>query len=319
MNLKLLTWNLDGLSEIPLSQRLEDICSLLLSVDPDVILFQEIIPAIVRILDQNMMRFGYYCIDLESISTSFPYFCRNYLKITLRSSFIESDFMKFPQSRMYRGMNMFQLQFEQKKILIINTHLESCKESTEERKNQLHQCFNLLLNHSSGPAILAGDLNLRDSEVKSKKEFPELKKQLIRNNYQIIDCWEHVGSPPHSRFTWFMNSQPQIRARFDRVYYKPNHDAETEVIRSFSLLGEELIESGATDGSCYISDHCGVVVSFSFQSSSRVDPPSDEQFQNSERREEESLRTKRKRQNESTNETKNDQKEVECYDLTEES
>jgi endonuclease/exonuclease/phosphatase family metal-dependent hydrolase len=312
MNLRLLTWNLDGLSEIPIYHRLEYICSLLLSVDPDVILFQEIVPAIVRILDQNMRRLGYYCVDLESVSASFPYFCRNYLKITLRSSFVTSNFVKFPQSQMYRGMNLLQVQFEQKNILILNTHLESCKESSEERKNQLHQCFEVLLNHS-GPAILAGDLNLRDSEVKSKKEFPELKKQAFGSINQIVDCWEYVGSPPNSRFTWFMNSQPQIRARFDRVYYKDNQQAE--VIQSFSLLGSELIESGASSDSSYVSDHCGIVVSFSFPSSPTVD--SITRRHNIENTGEGFSRIKRKRENESANEAR-EVTRAECYDLTEE-
>lgn len=49
-------------------------------------------------------------------------------------------------------------------LLIVNTHLESLKENSHIRQEQLLQAFKLIYNHK-GPAILGGDLNLRNVEV----------------------------------------------------------------------------------------------------------------------------------------------------------
>jgi endonuclease/exonuclease/phosphatase family metal-dependent hydrolase len=276
---KLVSWNIDGLSEIPLMERLDTIFSLLLSVDPDIILFQEVIPQVIDFLDQNLNRFGYFSTDIDSVSVQLPYFCRSYLKFQYQTSFLSSNFVEFPHSHMNRGYNTMILELESHShLLILNTHLESCKESSFERKQQLQECFHILSQHN-GPAILAGDLNLRDHEIKSKKEFPQLYLQnssssLITSSSasnstsvstshhcRIIDCWEQVGASPSSRFTWFFSIRPDIRARYDRIYYK-DENFTTETILSFDLLGKEIVQQGSISSeSPYLSDHCGLVVS----------------------------------------------------------
>jgi endonuclease/exonuclease/phosphatase family metal-dependent hydrolase len=270
MSLKIVSWNIDGLSEIPLNERLDVIFSLLISVDPDIILFQEVIPRVVRLLDQNLRRLGYFSPD--PASAHLPYFCRSYLKLIFQTSLISSSFVDFPQSQMSRGYNTILLQLEsQNHLLILNTHLESCKESAHERKNQLQQCFRVLSTHA-GPGILAGDLNLRDNEIKSKKEFPQLYQQRSSSSShsfshpQIIDCWEQAGSVPDSRFTWFLCTRPDIRARFDRVYYKDDN-CNSETVESFDLLAKEFVQEGSISNSVpYLSDHCGVIVKFQLPS-----------------------------------------------------
>lgn len=262
--LKVVSWNVDGLCDFsPLSNRLELIFSLLLSINPDLILFQEIIPDVIQELDHHLSLYGYFCLSFDNNMTRLPYFCRSYMKITLQSTFLRSSWMRFLSSHMGRGYEMIELNLNNHQLLILNTHLESCKESSEERKNQLKQCFEVLLNHP-GPAILLGDLNLRDHEIKSKEQFPELYQHSSLGSH-ISDCWECLGSPISTRFTWFMPSKPSIRARFDRGYFKQNTSFQKSLV-SFDLLGQELILEGILDESSYISDHCGLIVTMQYNS-----------------------------------------------------
>lgn len=52
-------------------------------------------------------------------------------------------------------------------VRLLNTHLESMKESSEIRKSQLQQCFTQLKEWNDGRTLIVfgGDLNIRDNEV----------------------------------------------------------------------------------------------------------------------------------------------------------
>ena len=51
-------------------------------------------------------------------------------------------------------------------VCLLNTHLESTKDFSDERVNQLNQVFNYISKVATNESVLfAGDLNLRDNEV----------------------------------------------------------------------------------------------------------------------------------------------------------
>lgn len=56
--------------------------------------------------------------------------------------------------------------FHNQVFTIITTHLESLKENSLERKDQLQECFSKMLNKRENHCVIfGGDLNLREAEL----------------------------------------------------------------------------------------------------------------------------------------------------------
>lgn len=103
--------------------------------------------------------------------------------------------------------------------------------------------------------ILAGDLNLREDEVK--------KVGGLTNG--IKDAWIEAGCEVNTKFTWDMKLNDNLvfrgnqkpRCRFDRVYYKSDG---TTLLRKFDLIGKQRLSSCDR----FSSDHWGILCEFSF-------------------------------------------------------
>ena len=107
------------------------------------------------------------------------------------------------------------------------------------------------LQESNKTAIFAGDLNIRDNEVKSVQVPP-----------RIIDVWEACGSVEKHKFTWdtdendnlewSFSPRPSSKLRFDRMYLSPS-DGKFKP-KKFELVGKERIPSCQR----FPSDHWGM-------------------------------------------------------------
>ena len=105
--------------------------------------------------------------------------------------------------------------------------------------------------------IFAGDLNLRDKEL----------KELGGLMGGIKDAWIEAGSDESKRFSWDMelndnltlNGSRKPRCRFDRVYYRASK-SEPVSVQKFDFIGKERLLTS----DCFASDHWGLFCEFSF-------------------------------------------------------
>ena len=97
-------------------------------------------------------------------------------------------------------------------LLVVNTHLESMKESSETRTAQLKTITRLMLQHE-GPAMVGGDLNMRDRE----------QKDAFLNaggaDDAMTDAYFFFNRPADARVTWELPDTPQAKGRFDMIYH----------------------------------------------------------------------------------------------------
>ena len=162
--------------------------------------------------------------------------------------------LHFPTSQMGRCLLYQELQIYGHNFVVMTTHLESTKECKFERQKQLSTCFNAILEQKSQNVILAGDLNIREAELKSIGGVPK----------DIFDAWQICGSLANTKFTWDLQLNDNLifdfgkpRARYDRMFYRTSAE---KLFKStaFKLVGTEKIEA------CQLfpSDHFGMLVSF---------------------------------------------------------
>lgn len=171
------------------------------------------------------------------------------------SSTNQHTIVDFVNSNMGRYMTKLDVTSNAKSFTFITSHLESLKDASKERKNQLKICFDTILNEDKDKfVIFAGDLNIREQEIK------ELG---IPNT--IKDAWIENGSDYNKRFTWNLEKNNNLempngskpKARYDRMYYR-NSEKGNLKLESFELCGTEKIE--ACD--LFPSDHFGIICSF---------------------------------------------------------
>ena len=105
---------------------------------------------------------------------------------------------RFPTTRMGRSL----LWCDVGGWLVCTAHLESERESSVERIRQLRAIV-ARLEAFPGPAVFAGDTNLRTAEEPS-----------VAGLDRVIDAWQALGCPVAGATTWFGS---KARARYDRV------------------------------------------------------------------------------------------------------
>lgn len=192
---------------------------------PVAALLQEAVPPALELLSAPQVLGGTYDVIVPK-SPPMPY----YVAILLdrrRAKRLENGVTEitFPGSRMGRQLLAVNVEFPGfpgPPLLLSTAHLESTKDCAAERKRQLAQALRFLRkvqNHAQGAALLAGDLNLRDEEVKS------VQRELGPEAEGIVDGWMYCGSPEGARWTWdtYVNDNVgvsfQCRTRFDRLYF----------------------------------------------------------------------------------------------------
>ena len=247
--LSVATYNLDGLDERHLDLRAEAACfTLLLRPRPfDVLMLQEVVwRSWVAHLRHHLEAAGYDVFP-PSYDRDREYAC----VIAVRRGVLADPrgaVVPFAGSGMHRERVEVRGTVGDREVLLSTAHLESLASGATQRMVQLADSLRMIVDHD-GPAVFAGDLNLRDREAAA---VPEVA--LVR------DAWEATGADPLTRYTWDTRRNPNrasrwpggaARMRFDRVF--------THQCRATDL---ELIGHGPVPGAggLFVSDHFGVAV-----------------------------------------------------------
>ena len=194
--LAMISWNIDGLDEKNLPKRAAYVASEIKKLKPDVVLLQEATEMIIEILDKQL-GIDYHVIEQQggaAVARADYFTC-----ILLRHTTIYLDDARtkmFENTKMGRGSQRVLAHIGKVQLCFINVHLESTKDFRKERLEQLEQCLEEIKNTKEDvTVILAGDLNIRDSEVAS-----------LRNDHglpsDVKDVWESLGKRKELQYTW---------------------------------------------------------------------------------------------------------------------
>ena len=121
--------------------------------------------------------------------------------------FLKTSAKGFENSKMGRGLQRIDCHVGKVNISFMNVHLESTKEFGKERVEQLEKCVAEIEQLNDGTtAILAGDMNIRDTEVASLSNGNGLPPS-------IKDVWEFLGKRKEAQYTWdtMRNTNLQVR------------------------------------------------------------------------------------------------------------
>ncbi|XP_055470495.1 tyrosyl-DNA phosphodiesterase 2 [Psammomys obesus] len=237
-----ITWNIDGLDGSNLPERARGVCSCLALYSPDVVFLQEVIPS--------------YCAYLKKRASSYKIITGNkegyFTAILLkkgRAKFKSQEIVPFPNTKMMRNLLCVNVSLGGNEFCLMTSHLESTREHSAERINQLRMVFQKMQETpDSTTVIFAGDTNLRDQEVIKCGGLPD----------NVFDAWEFLGKPKHCQYTWDtrINNNLRISAaykhRFDRIFFRAEEGHLTP--QNLSLVGVEKLECGR-----FPSDHWGLL------------------------------------------------------------
>jgi len=246
-SLKMVTWNIDGLAEKNLKIRTKAVVKHIQLQAADIVFLQEVIPETFSYIEQKLP--DYLCIAAAQ---------DNYFVATLlRKGRVYCDKIKvidYPGTRMYRSILAVKAHCGAVDFDLLNTHLESTKEHSEERQKQLRQCLDIVNKRPHGSVVLlGGDLNMRDKEVTAVGGLPD----------GVRDVWQICGSRKEAEFTWDMQRNSNLewpgkfkpKCRFDRVYLKDSQPSKVKA-KSFGLIGLQRI----TGAQSFPSDHWGISI-----------------------------------------------------------
>ncbi|XP_029446633.1 tyrosyl-DNA phosphodiesterase 2 isoform X3 [Rhinatrema bivittatum] len=242
-----LTWNVDGLDLENLQERARGVCSYLALYSPDVVFLQELILPYYDYLKKRAVTY-----------TIIPggddgYFTGIMLKKS-RVKLLSQEIIPFKTTAMMRNLLLVQVNISGNDICLMTSHLESTKEHSKERLNQLKSVLEKMQKVPESTTVLfGGDTNLRDQEVTKLGGLPE----------NILDVWEFLGKPEHCRYTWDTKMNSNLRApytcrlRFDRILYRAATSGGQIIPRGLDLVGLEKLDCGR-----FPSDHWGLLCSF---------------------------------------------------------
>ena len=137
---------------------------------------------------------------------------------------------------------------------LLNTHLESTQEHSDERVRQLEKCLDIMTRRPGDRTVIfGGDLNMRDKEVAKVGGLPP----------EVKDVWEDLGRREEVRYTWDLQRNSNLewagkwkpKCRFDRVYIRFS-DTNNVIADQFGLVGLEKVAGTQA----FPSDHWGIRV-----------------------------------------------------------
>lgn len=222
--LRVLTWNLNGLESSRLDSRMEKACiEMVLGVPlraamagtpspplPHVFCLQEVIRRVhIDKLRRHLGAAGFQLFPVE------PPDREDYCLVAARPpwTMTHSEYVPFEHSKFARGFTETHLRSETgQQAVVLTAHMESLRSGSGDRTSQTMQIDARLvaLSNESQPAIFAGDTNLREAE------FAAARAQgcLLR------DVFDLAGRPGAHTATWW--PQDSRRGyRFDRIWLDP--------------------------------------------------------------------------------------------------
>lgn len=247
-SLRLLSWNLFGLSDDHLDLRTEAALFVALlggppevmllrdkiPPPPDVLMFQEVVErSYLAHLKPHLLAAGYALFPSE------PHPEREYFEViaVLGSHRVVSWAREPLDSAQGRELVSVVTEMDGRHCLWMTAHLESMIEGKPQRITQSMDIIQRLGSHQ-GPAVFAGDTNLRDAEV-----------TLLEDDGPLLDAWESCGAPPSERWTR-SSGRTGHGQRYDRIWGRGVR------FSGFGCLGREPV---TPDGQPP-SDHLGVEV-----------------------------------------------------------
>ncbi|XP_061449482.1 tyrosyl-DNA phosphodiesterase 2 isoform X1 [Rhineura floridana] len=243
----LITWNIDGLDLNNMQDRARGICSYIALYNPDVVFLQEVIPPVFNYLQKRAVSYtiipgntdGYFTVILIKKS---------------RVRVLKHEITPFPTTSMMRNLLAVHATISGNELCLMTSHLESTKNHSEERLNQLKLVLAKMMEvPESTTVIFGGDTNLRDKEVAKLGGLP--------NN--VLDIWEFLGKPEHCCYTWDTSQNTNLDARykcklrFDRLFLRAASAGGQIIPQSLDLIGLEKLDCGR-----FPSDHWGLLCNF---------------------------------------------------------
>lgn len=279
-HVKLLSYNIDGLNEFETLYRTNVILSNILNEDPDVVHLQEVILPTYGMIKSTLEEKGFVCSSAQEN-------CCHYFTTTLvkgsrftNINFEVEEFRGKATSRQGRTLLQTHATFlDSLPCLFVNCHLESTGTAFKSpesftRVEQLRQGLSLVASHVKGPALLSGDLNIRDQEAAlvlgERVSSTSQRAEEIIDVGGVLDTGKDGKAKP--RRTWFLPGNDKVSCRFDRIYInnpsvKPS--ATTFIPLSYDVIGGKRV-FGPGQGASYLtaSDHRAMIATFEVQHSS---------------------------------------------------
>ena len=136
---------------------------------PDIVMLQEVVEVTDEILRQSISKTYDFHVGYTStnfINSAMDYYTMILCKKSTCKS-INTEIIPFNNSVMSRNLLKVELKYNSKvDICVMTSHLESTKEFSKQRVEQLKQSFKEMLDQEDNNLVIfGGDLNLRDSEV----------------------------------------------------------------------------------------------------------------------------------------------------------
>jgi endonuclease/exonuclease/phosphatase family metal-dependent hydrolase len=215
--LRLLTWNVEGLNETRLGQRMEKLClAMLVGTDlraalagaamppmPEVIALQEVVRvAHLGYFSPHLVAAGFRVWPAEPLERS------HYELLAVRPPWTLNHIERraFASSPLRREATVATISDgAAPPVTVVTAHLESLRSGREPRLAQLRE-IDAWLRAAPGPGVFAGDTNLRDEEW-----------SLVSDALKLRDAFVEAGSPKAARVTWRPAGAARGGARFDRI------------------------------------------------------------------------------------------------------
>nr|XP_023700324.1 uncharacterized protein LOC111860661 isoform X1 [Paramormyrops kingsleyae] len=241
--LTVLSWSLDGLDE-GAERRCGGLLRSINKYQPDIILLQEVIPLYLAVL-------GTYFWNYEILPGSDDASSTCIMLKKYRVRLLRSDVVNYPTTEMNRNLLMAYVNFYGRELCVMTSHLESGKENSQERMNQLRRVWKRMREAPDDVTVIfGGDTNLRDWEVIKLGGAP----------VGILDVWETLGKPEDCSYTWISTGRDDrnpVRIRFDRIFLRPPGDGAALVPEKMSLA-----VLGRPQCRAFGSTHWGVLCDF---------------------------------------------------------
>ncbi|XP_050986415.1 tyrosyl-DNA phosphodiesterase 2 isoform X2 [Labeo rohita] len=251
-HLTVICWNIDGLDQDNVFERLKGLLSHLGKYHADVVLLQELIPDCFKCLKSTMK-------DYQFLQGSEDGYFTGILLKKDRVQLLDSNIVKYPTTEMDRNLLIAYASFLGRPLCFMTSHLESNKTNSQERLNQLRRVWKWMKEAPQDHTVIfGGDTNLRDWEVKKLGGLPD----------GMSDVWQMLGEPEESRYTWdtSINDNKEIphsiRLRFDRLFLRAAGEGAKLQPENMTLIGMEKLKCDY-----FISDHWGILCTFKFEES----------------------------------------------------
>jgi len=253
IKLSVLSWNIDGLDERELDIRTLSVCDIINERLPEIVMLQEVVDGssqIIKSLCQQNYKYA-TCSKRSEYYNAMLYKKDNNLKVEK-----VLEWRDFENTAMGRHLLSQEITFHNQVFTIMTTHLESLKDYSPQRKDQLQDCFSKMLGKSENQCVIfGGDLNLREPEINAIGGIPE----------KIKDSWIESGMAKDKKFTWDLklndnksfenNFKPTTR--YDRIYFRSPDNKNLECVQ-FDLVGTKKIDACKL----FPSDHFGIFASY---------------------------------------------------------